>query len=349
MGIEGLKPYLKTHSKDAFQTVPLSNLGGYAIAIDGNGWMYKAKSFALKVYLQSVFVDVTAPIPQELIIKYIINNFYGFIGKLTSHNITPVWIFDGPAAHPAKEAAARLRRKVHKEDRKVKIEEERLAIMEMSALERTPDIINKFKNLLIGHVTVNQSEIDAVMNEANELGLPLFEAPYDAEILASALSVENKVIGVWAKDTDCIAAGARVVFDGFSKELSEDGVIVDAIIPYIVYEDLEMTLDQFRDFCIACQCDFNVRIKGLGPAKMRKLLLKYANDLDLLMESEPKHDWSLLNVEISRELLTGPNETCINIEDLAIDRKKWTLKMETNDVSFVPLPETDPIMVEIME
>lgn len=349
MGIEGLKPFLKKESKDAFDTIPLSNLSGYAIAIDGNGWMYKAKSFALKVYLQSVFIDVTAPIPQEPIIKYIINNFYGFIGKLTSHNITPVWIFDGPAAHPAKEAAARMRRKVYKEDRKVKIEDERLAIMEMSPLERTPEVINHFKNSLIGYVTVNQSEITAVMNEVDELGLPLFEAPYDAEILASAMSVERLVIGVWAKDTDCIAAGARVVFDGFSKEPSEDGVQVDIIVPYIAYEDLQMTPDQFRDFCIACQCDFNVRIKGLGPVKMRKLLLKYDNDLDLLMKSEPKHDWSLLNVEISRELLTGPNETCISIDDLAINRKKWLQKMETNDVSFVPLPETDPIMVEICE
>lgn len=348
MGIKDINATVKEVSPDAFVKVALSDLAGTAIAIDANIWMYKAKSSAMKDYLGQLSTNPTESIPLEPIVKIIIAQMYGFIGKITSHEITPVWIFDGPMGHPEKIKAARMRRKVERETKKANIEQERQRIIEMSPLERTTSVLFNFKKMLLADVSVCQEELDAVKNELIQLGIPTYDAPWDAEIFASVLSLERKVIGVWTVDTDSYAAGARAVFTGFSTEKSERGLCFDAVFPTIIHEDLGMTLEQFRDFCIMLQCDFNVRIPKLGPKTALKLYKKYNYDLDFLMESEPSYDWELLNVQNCRELLAGPCETSITISELRIDPCKWRETIEKKDF-FIEPPSIYPKMIEIEE
>lgn len=349
MGIKDLTKFLeeKKLDKDAKVLVPLKDLSGYAIAIDANVWMYRAESGAMKSYLSSVFVDVTDLIPIEPIIRVIISQMYGLLEKFILYNITPVWIFDGPA-HPEKEKAAKMRRKIEKISKKENIEAERKRIIEMSPLERTTDVIANFKKMLLQNIRVGGEEIDAVFGELTSLGIPCFIAPYDSEILCSALSREKKVIGVFSNDSDCYASGARAIFKSFSAQPTEDGLCFETIIPSVIHENMGMDLRQFRDFCIMLQCDFNVRIPGLGPVNAYRLLQRYGNDLDALMEAEPHRDWELLNVHNSRELLHGPSETCIDMSELFIDRQKWNSVIETKDFFLAP-PETDPILVECID
>lgn len=348
MGIKDINATVREISPDAFTKVPLANLSGSALAIDANIWMYKFKSSAMKDYLGRISTNPTDPIPLEPIIQTIIAHLYGFMEKLTSFNITPVWIFDGPLGHPEKIKAARMRRKVEREVKKANIEQERLRIIELSPLERTTSVLVNFKKMLLADVSVNQEELDAVKDELMQLGVPCYDAPWDAEIFASVLSLERKVVGVWTVDTDSYAAGARAVFTGFSTEKSELGPCFDAVFPVIIHEDMGMTLEQFRDFCIILQCDFNVRIPKLGPKTALKLYKKYNYDLDLLMESEPLYDWDLLNVQNCRELLAGPCETSVKISDLKIDRCKWREHLEKKEL-FIEPPSIDPELVEIEE
>mgnify|MGYP000488104216 CR=1 FL=1 len=347
MGIKDINATVKEISPDAFTKRPLSYFAGTAIAIDANLWMYKAKSSAMKAQLSAI-PTVTDPTPLEPIIAIIISNMYGFISQFVKHNITPVWIFDGPVGHPEKIKAARLRRKVEREVKKTNIEDERKRILALSPLERTTAVLFNFRKMLLTDISVGQEEIDSVKHELTSLGVPNFDAPWDAEIFASVLSVERKVVGVWTIDTDTYAAGARLVFTGFSTERSAEGLCVDIVIPAIIHEDMGMTFEQFRDFCIILQCDFNVRIPMFGPKTALKLYRKYNCDLDLMMESEPGYDWSLLNVENCRELLAGPIETEITIENLRIDRRRWAERLEGRDFFMEP-PETDPEMIEIEE
>lgn len=340
MGIRDVNKTLKTLIPDAFMEIPMSNFRGKAIAIDASLYMFKSKSSALKDVL-SITKDPLKALDSKLLIESMIKQFYGFTYKICNFGITPVWIFDGKT-HPAKLATDR--RKKIKTNKKVTLEEERVRLEAMDPLERIVEI-DKFIKGVLSCLSFTKEEESTLKNEIKELGLPCFDAPHDAEIFASAMSKRKLILGVWTTDTDTYAAGSLSTMTGFSQGYFKEGPKVEIVVPSIILEELSITQEQFRDFCILHECDFNQRIPGMGPAKILKKMDEYDWNLDKFREAEPGLDWEILNIDECRAIFDGPDVSHIKISDLAIDRVKWSEKMRTKTFEMELPP--DPELVEV--
>jgi 5'-3' exonuclease len=335
MGIKDINVALRKYTPEAFMSVPISQFSGKAIGIDASLWMFKAKSSALKDIVRSM-KDPLQDIDQNVIIKSMISQFYGFMSKICNVNITPVWIFDGKT-HPAKIAVER-----RKKAKKISIQDERERLRKMDLLERKPEI-DKFINSLLNCFCFTQAEEDSIKMEIQNLGMPMFIAPYDAEIFASKLSKNKLIIGVWTTDTDTYASGSMITFLGFSNGSSSRKIMVDIVLVSTILYSLDITQDQFRDFCILHECDFNIRIPGMGPITIKKKMDMYKWDLDCFMKSEPEKEWRLLNVQECRKIFDGPDVEDITIKDMYIDRKKWKDHMMTKTFN-IQIPDNPKIV-----
>lgn len=341
MGIKDINSTLKKHTPDAFMTIPLSKFSGKAIGIDSSLWMFKAKSSAMKDVLKSMS-DPLQKIDEDLLIKSMISHFYGFIFKICSCGVTPVWIFDGET-HPAKVACER--RKKVRVSKKNSINDERERLLAMDPLQRKSEM-DKFVKSLLSCFSFTKKEEEALKNEISSLGLPMFTAPHDAEIFASALSKNRLLIGVWTSDTDTYAAGALTTISGFSKEYSSEGIQIEIVLLSFVIDGLGVTHDEFRDFCILHECDFNQRIPGLGPANIIKKMKEYNWKLDSFVENESDREWEMVNIEECRKIFDGPNVDHIKIEDIYIDKSKWFNHLNTKTF-HIDLP-ANPQVVELL-
>ena len=340
MGIREINKTLKTLVPDAFMEVPMSNFRGKAIAIDASLWLFKSKSSAMKDVLRST-KDPLKALDSKLLIESMIKQFYGFTYKIVQFGITPVWIFDGKT-HPAKLATDR--RKKIKTNKKVTLEEERTRLEAMDPLERIVEIENFIKGIL-SCLSFTKEEESTLKKEIKELGLPCFDAPHDAEIFASAMSKKKLILGVWTTDTDTYASGSLSTMTGFSQGYFKEGTKVEIFVPSIVLDELQITQDQFRDFCILHECDFNQRIPKFGPASILKKMDQYEWNLDKFREAEPSLDWEILNIDECRTIFDGPDVSHITISDLKIDRVKWSEKMRTKTFEM-ELP-SDPEEVDV--
>jgi 5'-3' exonuclease len=81
-----------------------------------------------------------------------------------------------------------------------------------------------------------------------------------------------------------------------------------AVVPPLILKKTGLTRAQFTDLCIMLGCDFNSRVKGIGPAKSWKLFQtareKYPDSTRLieLIAADNEIDFSLLNAERCREI-----------------------------------------------
>lgn len=63
-----------------------------------------------------------------------------------------------------------------------------------------------------------------------------------------------------------------------------------------ILNETKLTDEQFLDFCIMCSCDYNDRIKNVGPVKAFKMIQTYEK-----IENIPDVDPTPLKYELCRE------------------------------------------------
>lgn len=334
MGICDINNTLKKYAPSSFLRKPLKNFRGKAIGIDASLWAYKAKSSAMKDVV-SKFTKLTDTPDPETLISLMRKQFYGFIDRLTTFDITPVWIFDGET-HPAK-LAVDLRKKA-KQAQKKSLEEKKEEILQMDILDQER-AMPKYRASLIACSPPTRDEINMIKESVDFLGLPKFTAPYDAEIYASKLSELGFLAAVWTTDTDTYATGANITITGFSGKTSEDGVLVDIVAKYYMLKELDITQEELTDLCILHGCDFNQRSKGFGPVSIINKLRDFDWNLDKLRESDTKIEWCCLNIDECRSIFRGDNldVSDLTIEDFQINEKKWksaTKKIDTFELNL---------------
>lgn len=342
MGIQDLNQTLEKICGEAFTEIALSRFKGYAIGIDSSYWLFKAKSAAMKDALR-MSKDPLEGLDPKLMIEHIIKQFYGFIFKICNAGVTPVWIFDGPT-HPAKIACEK--RNEVRDAKKVCIADMREKLSKLSRLEREIELA-EYKKRVLGCISITKDEINALHDEACLMGLPVFKAPNDGEIFASALSKNRFLVGVWTEDTDTYAAGALTKITNFAKGSSVEGIQIELFVPSVFLDKYNITQEQFRDFCIMQGCDFNRRIPKFGPVNILNKMEQYDWDLDNFMKQEPERAWDLLNLEECRRIFDGPDVSNYTINDMKIDRSKWVAQMKTKSFE-IELPP-NPRLVKLVE
>ncbi|XP_077415867.1 putative flap endonuclease 1 homolog isoform X1 [Vanacampus margaritifer] len=104
------------------------------------------------------------------------------------------------------------------------------------------------------------------------LGVPVIQAPGDAEAFCAWLVRRGTAEAVASEDMDTLPFGANVLIRQLNAKRDSD--IVEYSLPKLL-EKLQLSHKEFVDLCILLGCDYCDKITGFGPKRALKLIQQY--------------------------------------------------------------------------
>merc|ERR1719316_499490 len=194
--------------------------------------------------------------------------------KLMEAGIKPVYVFDGkPPELKLGELA----------QRRAKREEAQKNLAEAQEKGDEEQIQNNTK--MTTRVTKEQNE--QTKHLLKLMGVPVVEAPSEAEATCAALCRDGKVYAAATEDADCLTFGTKTLVRNLMAAESQKKTILEVSLE-IVLEQLNITMDQFIDFCILSGCDYCDTIKGVGPSTAIRLIMEHGSLEKVLETIEPE-------------------------------------------------------------
>lgn len=287
MGVKNLPVLLQHEAAACVTKVPLQDYSGRRLAVDGPLVVYQL---------------VTA-------LSFARNGFNGFhcCGKRTTHihgawhrtirmmadGVEPVFVFDGEA--PALKAAEVARRSRVKARAKNRAEKASTSEAKLRALKAT--------------VRVTPEEHAEVGTLLRLMGVPVVDAPGEAEAQCAELAKGGAVYGVITEDMDCLAFGAPRLLRHFSYNARWKGLVLEYSREAALAE-LEMTEKQFVDLCVLLGTDYCPNIPKLGWKSVLKAMRADGKSVeDVLGGTVVAKGYKLpdpYSYEEARELMTTP-------------------------------------------
>ncbi|XP_070775237.1 probable flap endonuclease 1 homolog [Enoplosus armatus] len=127
----------------------------------------------------------------------------------------------------------------------------------------------------------------------NLLGVPVIQAPGDAEARCAWLVREGTVDAVASEDMDTLPFGANILIRQLNAKKDSD--IIEYSLPKLL-EKLQLSHVEFVDLCILLGCDYCDKITGLGPKKALTLIQKHRTIENVVLHINRKthpvpHSW----------------------------------------------------------
>merc|ERR1719480_536481 len=117
------------------------------------------------------------------------------------------------------------------------------------------------------------------------MGVPVVDAPSEAEATCAALCRDGKVFAAATEDADCLTFGTKLLIRNLMAAESQKKQILEVNLERAL-EQLNVSMDQFIDFCILSGCDYCDTLKGVGPSTAIKLLLQHGS-IEKVLENLP--------------------------------------------------------------
>lgn len=265
MGIKQLMHLINEKASTAVRKMPIERYSGQIVACDASMAIYQFiaatqySSHTSNSYVQ--LTDADGNLTAHLV--GLLNRTILFL----EHHIKPVWVFDGKP--PTLKEGELKRRKAAKEEAKEQ--------MDMAKEEGKTEEIEKFgkRNL---RVTPEMMEDAKFLIRA--LGVPVVEAPSEAEAQCAAMVKAGKAHAVGSEDMDSLTFGANYLLRGFNSKKEP----ITEIAYRDVLEGLGLSSEQFIDMCILLGCDYTEHIEGVGPATGYNLIKQHEN-IDAAVEA----------------------------------------------------------------
>lgn len=307
MGIKNLSPFLKKY--EVYETLHISHLKYKKIGIDTPMFLYKFKSTCDNNEWLGCFIHLVV-----------------FLRKWDIH---PIFIFEGKA--PPEKALTQENRGLQKQKivDKTNTLEKDLKMYEETGVVSTllNEMWDKVRQKTVGKrsllVKTNGSiDVKSVQDEINRrrkyefsitaediskvkellkiMGIHYIQSKGEAETDCVNLLYSGQIDYVVSEDTDVLAYTNKSlsVSSIVSFNTNEESFML--IKKDKVLEKLEMTADEFKDFCIMCGTDYNKNIFKIGVEKSFKLLKENKR-----IENLTWLDTSVLNYDKVRQLFTA--------------------------------------------
>eukprot|EP00403_Amphidinium_massartii_P027502 CAMPEP_0178403806 /NCGR_PEP_ID=MMETSP0689_2-20121128/17559_1 /TAXON_ID=160604 /ORGANISM="Amphidinium massartii, Strain CS-259" /LENGTH=441 /DNA_ID=CAMNT_0020024773 /DNA_START=1 /DNA_END=1322 /DNA_ORIENTATION=+ len=204
------------------------------------------------------------------------SHIVGFLSRtirLMEAGIKPVYVFDGkPPELKLGELQARRERREEAEKR---LQEAREAGDDEEVLRNTK---------MTTKVTKEQNE--QTKRLLRLMGVPVVEAPSEAEATCAALCRAGKVHAAATEDADCLTFGTRLLVRNLLAAEAQKKQIYEINLA-VALEQLNISMEQFIDFCILCGCDYCDSIKGVGPSSAIKLVVQHGSLENIVAAMEP--------------------------------------------------------------
>lgn len=302
MGIKNLNELIKRYAPEAMFTMPIEDMAGKKIAIDGNGWLYANLAIVRKKIINKTDVTINEPDPVE-IRKELLNVLINFVINLLINGIESIFVFDGKDT-PIEKGDVKEKRQEKRDNGRSKIDECYLKI-KSDPLMNNAKIVEELRKELRNYLSITSDDFDAVKMLLKSIGIPCFQAKGDGEKLCSSFCVEEQVAAVFSVDTDNLVYGCPLLITGYSTTFTYDvhGNRIpnfDCVRVDKVLQGLGLDYKTFIDLCIMCGCDFNKNIPKYAAIKSYDLLKKCGS-----IDNLPKNlDISCLNHQRCREIFS---------------------------------------------
>jgi len=269
MGIKGLMKFLMDAAPKAVKEVGSPQAyTGRLMAIDASMCLYQ---FMISIRESSSGSYGNLTNEEGQVTSHIIGMLSRTV-KMMENGIKPVYVFDGKPPE-LKLGELAMRREKRKDA------EEKLAV----AVE-TGDQVQILKSTkMTTRVTKEQNE--QVKTLLRLMGVPVVEAPSEAEATCAALCRDDKVFAAATEDADCLTFGTKVLVRNLMAAESQKKQIYEVTLANAL-EQLNISMDQFIDFCILSGCDYCDTLKGVGPSTAIKLLVQHGSLEEVLKTIE---------------------------------------------------------------
>ncbi|KAM6989289.1 putative flap endonuclease 1 homolog [Tautogolabrus adspersus] len=117
------------------------------------------------------------------------------------------------------------------------------------------------------------------------LGVPVVQAPRDAEALCAQLVREGIVDAVASEDMDTLPFGAKILIRQLNAK--KDSEVIEYSLTKLL-EKLQISHKEFVDLCILLGCDYCEKIAGLGPKRALTLIQKHRTIEEVVLHVNKK-------------------------------------------------------------
>jgi flap endonuclease-1 len=223
--------------------------------------------------------------------------------------IKPVYVFDGK---PPELKLAEL-------DQRREKRKEAAANLEKAKESGDQEAILKSSKATV-KVTKEQNE--QTKRLLRLMGLPVVDAPSEAEATCAALCRDGCVYAAATEDADCLTFGTKVLVRNLMAAESQKKQIIEVNLA-VALEQLSVSMDQFIDFCILSGCDYCDTLKGVGPSTAIKLLCQHGTLEKVLEELGPEKLPANFRYQAAREFFK---------ECEAVDTKNLEFEFKDPDI-----------------
>ena len=261
MGIHGLTKLISDHAPSAIKEGNIDNYFGRKLAIDASMSIYQ--------FLIAVRSAGEAGHSGQLtndageVTSHLTGMLYRTIRMLEA-GIKPVFVFDGKA--PTMKSGELAKRKERQ-----KAAEEELAKLQTEG-GSAEDIERQQKRT----VRASREQSEEVKRLLTLMGVPVIDAPCEAEATCATLAKAGKVYGTGTEDADALTFGTPFLVRHLNAPDSRKLPIVEVNLAAAL-SGMQLTHDQFVDLCILCGCDYTDSIKGIGPIKALKMIQEHGS------------------------------------------------------------------------
>lgn len=121
--------------------------------------------------------------------------------------------------------------------------------------------------------------LDACKTLLKLMGIPIVNAPCEAEAQCAELVKKGKAYATASEDMDSLTFGTsrliRQLWQGTASTASKKGIRPTEFVLDVALKELDLSMSQFVDLCILCGCDYVDGIKGVGVVKALNLIRKH--------------------------------------------------------------------------
>ncbi len=188
-----------------------------------------------------------------------IQGFFNRTIKFLSMGMRPAYVFDGKPPNIKSHELVKRRERREKAEAELKVAKEEGNLEEQE---------KQAKRL----VRAGQKENEDCKKLLRLMGVPVVEAPCEAEAQAAKLCKDGKVWAVGTEDMDALTFMTPILLRKMTFAKSDD---VQQMDYQKAVDGLGLTQAQFVDLCILLGCDYCDSIRGIGPKTALKLIREH--------------------------------------------------------------------------
>jgi flap endonuclease-1 len=319
MGIKQLFKFLSENAPRSIKVQTMDNYTGRILAVDASTCLYQFV-VAIRLGAENQHANLMNDAGE------VTSHIGGFLNRtlrMLEAGIKPVYVFDGKP--PEFKSAELAERREKREKAEAELKEAVEAGDQEAVLKQTKRTV----------------KVTPKMNEDTRrllrmMGCPVIEAPCEAEATCAELTKLGKVYGAVTEDMDVLTFGSPIMIKnlfstqpgGTTSGPATPGLKTGQKPVYEVnlataLEQLNVSMDQFIDFCILCGCDYADTLRGVGPHTGFKLVVEHGTLEEVIKHVEDAKVPPEWRFREARQLFKDPEVISSDAPELEFD---WTME-----------------------